>query len=428
MKYWNNRISPIVVSLVGCSNSGKTTLLEKLIQSLKDKGYRVGTVKHHRGAFELDIPGKDTWRHAQAGADVVALATPGGLGIIRKLQQEPSLKDITDYMSGVDIVLVEGIKKGSQPKIEVVRSDISSAPVCSLEDLTAVVTDLPLTLDIPVFDLNKIEQVADFIEDRFLKQEMIPKPVERLTAEQLKRYHRNIKLPGVGQEGQIKLLNSSVLVVGAGGLGSPVSLYLAAAGIGRLGLADEDSVDLSNLQRQIVHATGDIGRSKVESARDKLTAINPDVQIEIYHQRITADNVDQILNSYDLVVDATDNLESRYLLNKACIEAKKPFIYGGVLSMVGQVMTILPGQGPCFRCIFREGPSEKAVKSTADVGILGAVAGTIGCLQSMEAIKCLLNRGNLLVGRILTMDGLSMSFQEVEICRDPECPDCGHLK
>lgn len=388
----------------------------------------MGTVKHHRGTFELDISGKDTWRHAQAGADVVALATPTGLGIVKKLQQEPSLEEITRHMTGMDIIVVEGFKKGNQPKIELVRSEMSNSPVCPVEELIALVSDLPLQLGPPLFGLEEYTGVADLIEQRFLKPGDREKPVESLTGDQLKRYHRNIKLPGVGESGQIKLLNSSVLVVGAGGLGSPVNFYLAAAGIGRLGLADEDAVDLSNLQRQILHTTGDIGRPKVESARDKLTALNPDVLVENYHHRINQENAEEIISRYDLVVDATDNLDSRYVLNQACIKANKPFIYGGVLSMVGQVMTILPGQGPCFRCIFRENPSKKAVKSTADVGILGSVAGVIGCIQGTEAVKYLLNQGNLLVGRILTMDSSSMSFQEVEVRRDPTCPDCGHLQ
>ncbi|WP_333870803.1 molybdopterin-guanine dinucleotide biosynthesis protein B [Desulforamulus putei] len=411
---------------MGCSNSGKTTFLEKLIRELKFRGYLVGTVKHHRGVFAFDIEGKDTWRHAQAGADTVALATPTGFGLVKKLEQELSLAEILEYMSGVDIVLLEGFKKGPQPKIELVRSEISGSPVCSPEELTAVVSDLPLELGIPRFALTDTAGVADLIEERFLKG-FGDVNRQALSHQQKKRYHRNIMLPGVGEQGQLKLLKSSALVVGAGGLGSPVAYYLAAAGIGRLGLADADAVDFSNLQRQILHATADVGRLKVESAREKLSAINPDIQVEVYPYRICQDNAAELVRQYDIVVDATDNLESRYYLNRACISAGRPFIYGGVLSMVGQVLTVLPGRGPCFRCIFRELPAAKAVKSTAEVGILGSVAGIIGCIQATEAVKFLLGQGDLLVGRLLTMDALSMTFQEVEVKRDPACPECGHL-
>ncbi|WP_234701938.1 molybdopterin-guanine dinucleotide biosynthesis protein B [Desulfotomaculum nigrificans] len=429
MKYYRNNYHPPVVSLVGRSNSGKTTFLEKLIRELKQRGYRVGTVKHHRGTFEFDIEGKDTWRHAQAGADMVALATPTGFGLVKKLAQELSPEEITSYMPGVDIIIVEGMKKGSQPKIELVRSAVADAPVCPVEELMAVVSDLPLSLGLPRFGLDDFKGVADLIENQLIKSsDTAQGNVSSLREDQLKRYHRNIMLPGVGQAGQLKLLNSSVLVVGTGGLGSPVAYYLAAAGIGRLGLADADVVDLSNLQRQILHTTADLNRLKVESAREKLSKLNPDIQIEVYPFRVTRDNVADLVCQYDLVVDATDNFATRYVLNEGCMAAGKPFIYGGVLSMVGQVMTILPGKGPCFRCIFREPPSEDAVKSTADYGILGSVAGIIGCIQATEAVKYLLGQGDLLVGRLLTMEGMSMFFQEVEVKRDPHCPDCGKLE
>lgn len=248
-----------------------------------------------------------------------------------------------------------------------------------------------------------------------------------LNEEQKKRYHRNIQLPGVGEAGQLKLLKSKVLVVGTGGLGSPVAYYLAAAGIGRLGLIDDDVVDWSNLQRQILHSTADLGRPKVESARDKLVGLNPDIVIETHRNRLDSTNVTELVEYYDLIVDATDNFTARYILNEICIKLNKPFIYGGVLSMTGQTMMVLPGKGPCFRCIFRETPSPAVVKTTLDVGILGAVAGIIGSIQATEAVKYLLGQGELLVGRLLTMDALSMSFHEIQVSRDPACPDCGKL-
>ena len=248
-----------------------------------------------------------------------------------------------------------------------------------------------------------------------------------LNDEQKKRYHRNIQLPGVGEAGQLKLLKSKVLVVGTGGLGSPVAFYLAAAGIGRLGLIDDDVVDWSNLQRQILHSTADLGRPKVESARDKLAALNPDIVIEAHWSRLDSTNVTELVGYYDLIVDATDNFTARYILNEACIRLGKPFIYGGVLSMIGQTMMVLPGQGPCFRCIFRKVPPPAAVKTTLDVGIMGAVVGIIGSIQAAEAVKYLLGYGELLVGRLLTMDALSMCFHEIQVSRDPACPDCGKL-
>ncbi|GAB6180325.1 hypothetical protein JCM14036_16440 [Desulfotomaculum defluvii] len=426
MKFSDTKNVPPVISLVGSSNSGKTTFLEKLLHQLKNRGYRVGTVKHHRGTFELDIEGKDTWRHRQAGAEMVALSTPTGFGLIKNLDQEMSLAEILHYFSGLDLVIVEGYKRGSQPKIELARAEVANGLVLPTEELLAVISDLPLDLDIPLFDLNDITGVAKLIENKFLQLKKKTAP-SSLSAQQKERYNRNIMLPGVGEEGQLKLLNSSVLVVGTGGLGSPVIYYLAAAGIGRLGLADADVVDYSNLQRQIVHSTPDIGRLKVESAREKLSWINPDTEIITYPYRINDENILELLDQYDIVVDATDNLESRYVLNKACITKEKPFIYGGVLSMVGQAMTILPGKGPCFRCIFRQQPTKGSVKGTAEVGILGSVAGIIGSIQATEAVKFLLGKEDLLVGRMLTMDALSMSFVDVEVKRDLNCPECGQL-
>lgn len=423
MKCSHNKKVPPIVSLVGCSNSGKTTFLEKLLREFKYRGYRIGTVKHHRGAFEFDIEGKDTWRHSQAGAEVVVLATPNGLGVVRKLEREVTLEEIVSYMNDVDLIIVEGFKRGPQPKIELVRSDVSNTLVCNPEELLAVVSDLPLELGVPVFDFEDIVSVANLIENRIVNNKMDSTYSESLTPIQQKRYHRNIKLPGVGELGQMKLLNSSVLVVGAGGIGSPVAYYLGAAGIGKIGLVDGDVVDYSNLQRQILHATADLGRPKVESAKDKLEAINPDIEVITYKELLTPENAVELIQQYDLVVDATDNLTSRYVINQACVKLGKPFIHGGVLSMVGQVMTVLPGQGPCFRCIFRDLPDK--VKSTSDLGILGSIAGIIGCIQATEAVKYILGQGDLLVNRMLTMDGLTMSFLEVEIRRDPKCPDCG---
>ncbi len=247
-----------------------------------------------------------------------------------------------------------------------------------------------------------------------------------LTQEQKRRYRRNILLPGIGAEGQSKLLKSSVLLVGAGGLGSASAYYLAAAGIGRLGLVDADAVDLSNLQRQILYRTSDIGQLKVESAKNRLAALNPDVKVEIVPERLTDNNAASLIAQYDFVIDCTDNFATRLLLNETCVLLQKPFTHGGVSVFAGQVTTIVPGVGPCLRCIFPKdldsGPTTQDEK-----GILGAVPGVIGAIQATEAVKFLLGLGDLLVGRLLTYDALSMTFYEVSLLRNPSCSVCGNL-
>ena len=248
-----------------------------------------------------------------------------------------------------------------------------------------------------------------------------------MTADQMERYRRNILLNGVGVEGQEKLLQASVLVAGSGGLGSPVAYYLAAAGIGRIGLLDADTVDLSNLQRQILHFTPDLGRPKVESAREKVSALNPDIQISAIGERMNEKNFREIISQFDLVVDGTDNFEARFLINQACVEQRKPYIFGGVLGYSGQVMTIIPGEGPCLSCVFRNMPSVDAPSCDRE-GVLGAIPGLIGALEVAEAIKVILKIGEPLVGRLLTCDALTMQFMPIEIKRDPECPVCGCIK
>lgn len=247
-----------------------------------------------------------------------------------------------------------------------------------------------------------------------------------LTAKQQELYKRNILLNGVGVAGQEKLLKSGVLLVGAGGLGSPVAFYLTAAGVGRIGLIDADTVGLSNLQRQILHTVPDLGRPKVVSAAEKLKALNPDLVLELYQELFDAKTAADLVPNYDIVIDCTDNFAARYDINEACIRAGKPFVYGGVLAWAGQMFTVLPGQGPCFRCIFRETPPPNA-PSTSELGILGAVPGVIGVLQAAEAIRYILGTGELLVGRMLIYDALSASFCEVALERDNECPSCGSI-
>lgn len=245
-----------------------------------------------------------------------------------------------------------------------------------------------------------------------------------LTEEQNLRYQCNILLAGVGPGGQEKLLRAGVLLIGAGGLGSPAAFYLAAAGVGRIGLIDADTVSLSNLQRQILHTTPDLGRPKVLSAGEKMKAINPDLKLQL-HQELFDDHVAvDLVKDYDFIIDCTDNFQARYVINSACVKLDKPFVYGGVLAWAGQAFTVIPGKGPCFRCIFREEPPPGA-PTTAEAGILGAVAGVIGVIQAAEAIRFILGVGELLVGRILTYDALSARFYEVPLERDMECPECG---
>ena len=206
-----------------------------------------------------------------------------------------------------------------------------------------------------------------------------------LTNEQIERYSRHIILKEVGAKGQKKLLNSSVLIIGAGGLGAPVAMYLAAAGVGTIGIADADDVDLSNLQRQVIHTTADIGKPKVESAKETMEAINPDVKVVTYHEFITSENILDIIKDYDFIIDGTDNFPAKFLINDACVMAKKPFSHAGIIRFKGQLMTYVPGQGPCYRCVFRDPPPKDAVPTCKQAGVIGAMGGVIGSLQAIEA-------------------------------------------
>jgi sulfur-carrier protein adenylyltransferase/sulfurtransferase len=246
-----------------------------------------------------------------------------------------------------------------------------------------------------------------------------------LTREELVRYSRHILLPQVGVDGQRRLKESRVLLVGAGGLGSPVALYLAAAGVGTLGLVDFDSVDLSNLQRQILHGSAAVGSSKLDSARDRLRDINPNVSLEGYDTRFASSNALEIARGYDLVVDGTDNFATRYLVNDASVLLGIPNVYGSVYRFEGQVSVFGAPDGPCYRCLFRAPPPPDLVPSCAESGVLGVVPGLVGTIQATEAIKILLVLGDTLVGRLLTIDVMTMAFRTIEIRRDPECPACG---
>ena len=246
-----------------------------------------------------------------------------------------------------------------------------------------------------------------------------------LESHELVRYSRHLGLAEVGEQGQRRLKNGSVLIVGAGGLGSPAALYLAAAGVGRIGIADFDTVDVTNLQRQVVHDTASVGRPKTESARARLEAINPLVHVECIDEELTAANALEVIRAYDVVVDGTDNFKTRYLTNDACVLLGKPNVYGSVLRFEGQASVFATADGPCYRCLFREPPPPGLVPSCAEAGVLGVLPGLIGTVQATEAIKLLLGVGDTLAGRLLLVDALRMHFRTIRLRRDPECPACG---
>lgn len=247
-----------------------------------------------------------------------------------------------------------------------------------------------------------------------------------LTDEELRRYSRHLLLPGVGPGGQDRLRAARVLCVGAGGLGSPLLLYLAAAGVGRIGIVDFDRVDASNLQRQVVHGTPDVGRLKTESARDTIRRLNPNVEVTLFSEKLTAQNTLEILKPFDVVADGTDNFTSRYLVNDACVMLGKPNVYGAVFRFEGQISLFAPARGgPCYRCLFPEPPPPGAAPGCAEAGVLGVLPGIVGCLQAAEVLKWILGQGVSLAGRLLVFDALAMSFRELKVRRDPHCPVCG---
>ncbi len=250
------------------------------------------------------------------------------------------------------------------------------------------------------------------------------KTPETLSPDQRNRYHRHLLLPEVGEEGQLKLLDSKVLLLGAGGLGSPAALYLAAAGVGTLGIVDMDVVDASNLQRQLLHNIDRIGERKVDSAKKTLAAINPDVNVVGYDVRLGADNVADIISGYDVVIDGADNFPSRYLLNDASLKAKVPVVHGSIFRFEGQATVFAPYEGPCYRCMIPEPPPAELAPSCAEAGVLGVLPGIIGSIQGIEAIKLLLGMGDTLVGRLLAYDALEQSFRTFKVNRDPACPAC----
>jgi sulfur-carrier protein adenylyltransferase/sulfurtransferase len=246
-----------------------------------------------------------------------------------------------------------------------------------------------------------------------------------LSPEQKERYSRHIKVPEVGEAGQVRLLESKVLLVGAGGLGCPAGLYLAAAGVGTLGVADFDVVDLSNLQRQVLHTNDSVGTLKTESAEKRIRALNPDVKVVRHDQRLDSGNVMDILAPYDLVLDGCDNFSTKYLINDAAVLAGKTSVYGSIFRFEGQVSVFTPRQGPCYRCLFPEPTPAEMAPSCDEAGVLGVLPGVVGLIQATEAVKLLLGKGEPLRGRLLTYDALAMTFQQYKVRRDPNCAVCG---
>jgi adenylyltransferase/sulfurtransferase len=246
-----------------------------------------------------------------------------------------------------------------------------------------------------------------------------------LSPQEIARYSRHLIMPEVGMDGQKRLKASSVLLVGAGGLGSPLALYLAAAGVGRLGLVDFDVVDFSNLQRQVIHGTPDVGRPKLQSARDRIAAINPEVRVDLYETHLNSANAFDLIAPYDLVIDGTDNFPTRYLVNDACVLLGRPNVYGSIFRFEGQASVFYPDKGPCYRCLYPEPPPPGEVPSCAEGGVLGILPGLIGCIQATEGVKLLLGQGTPLIGRLLLYDALQMHFREFKVRRNPACPVCG---
>ncbi len=249
--------------------------------------------------------------------------------------------------------------------------------------------------------------------------------VSDLSKDEILRYSRHLIMPEVGMDGQLKLKKAKVLCIGAGGLGSPLLLYLGAAGVGRLGIVDFDVVDFTNLQRQVIHGTADVGKSKLESAQAAIREINPNVEIVGYDARLTSENALEIFRDFDIVVDGTDNFPTRYLVNDACVLLGKPNVYGSIFRFEGQASVFYARQGPCYRCLYPEPPPPGLVPSCAEGGVLGVLPGIVGCLQAMETIKLVIGQGQTLIGRLLVFDALAMKFRELKLRKNPDCPVCG---
>jgi sulfur-carrier protein adenylyltransferase/sulfurtransferase len=349
----------------------------------------------------------------------------------------PGARDLLDHDEGAILVDVRG-------EDEWAGGYIPGATLVPLRDLTERIGDVVPDKTTPVVlycavgarSLRAAHALAELGYERPVSiaggivdwlNRGYPSTMERtLEPAQRERYSRHFLIPEVGERGQLKLLDSSILLIGAGGLGSPAALYLAAAGVGRLGIVDDDVVDESNLQRQVLHSTARLGEPKAQSARRTLEELNPDVEVVTMEERITSENVDAILaQGWDVIVDGADNFPTRYLLNDAAVWHDVPIVHGSIFRFEGQVTVFKPHEGPCYRCLFPQPPPPELAPSCAEGGVLGVLPGVIGSLQANEALKLALDVGDPLVGRLMLFDALSASFTEVAIRRDPECPVCG---
>jgi molybdopterin/thiamine biosynthesis adenylyltransferase/rhodanese-related sulfurtransferase len=254
---------------------------------------------------------------------------------------------------------------------------------------------------------------------------VIATPTTQLSKDEILRYSRHLIMPEVGMEGQLKLKQAKVLLVGAGGLGSPLALYLAAAGVGKLGIVDFDVVDFTNLQRQVIHGTSDVGRPKLASARETIREVNPNVKVVSYETHLTSENALDIFKEYDIIADGTDSFPTRYLVNDACVLLGKPNIYGSIFRFEGQASVFYAKEGPCYRCLYPEPPPPGLVPSCAEGGVLGVLPGIIGCIQALQAINLILGKGQTLIGRLLVFDALNLKFRELKLRKNPDCPVCG---
>jgi len=366
----------------------------------------------------------DPEEHLDRPEPVIRSVTPSelaeqsarGVGIPRILDVRGGLEYLAGHIPGASHLEVARIEEA----IGTVVSD-RDAPIvayCGKGEVSELVAE----------DLARLgyRNVAS-LEGGFAAWQAQGHPVdvpEGLTHEELRRYRRHLLMPDVGVAGQRKLLGAKVLVVGAGGLGCPSAIYLAAAGVGTLGIVDFDSVDETNLQRQILHTTDRIGRPKTESAREALLALNPGIRIAPLQEKLTATNVERVLADYDFVVDGTDNFAARYLLSDACVLMRKPNVHGAVYRFEGQVTVLCAPGGPCYRCIFPEPPRRELAPSCAEAGVLGVLPGVIGCLQAAEVVKLVLGKGSPLVGRLLHYDALAAEFREILVRKDPRCAWC----
>ena len=387
--------------------------------------------------------------HAWPNLSYVIVAVRGGEpGAVRSWRlraDRAAFEEETREMTRILIPTPLRSYTGRQDAVDAAGGTIAEA----LADLTTRFGDLRLHLFTPDGRLRSFVNVYVNDEDiRYLQREATPlKPGDvisivpsvaggtsanatvaaapELTPQEIKRYSRHLIMPEVGVDGQRRLKAASVLCIGAGGLGSPAALYLAAAGVGRLGIVDFDAVDFSNLHRQILHGTPDVGRPKLQSARDRLTAINPEIGIETYETALTSKNALDLFRGYDVIVDGTDNFPTRYLVNDACVLLGKPNAYGSIFRFEGQASVFSAPGGPCYRCLYPEPPPPGLVPSCAEGGVLGVLPGVIGTIQATEAIKLILGAGQPLVGRLLLYDAFTMRFRELKLRRNPECPVCG---